>query len=264
MTQMPAETKRVSAEVALGPVSELTSPLLRVSQGLMALGVICCFQIVIAGLVGVVRGYSVQGYWPIGILFAGMVLIMVSGQVHLHPRHGTWFVVVCLAVTNLPRGGQHAEQGDTLFKQGRYREAVPEYEKELNTWYLRLTYNYHEAHASEQIAKGYCELEQFDKARAMYRRIMAMYPGFYGDRAKDYLDELDAGERLVRQFDGRMPRPNEFPSKWYDVANAYQFKMKCARRAVDVCRQIDAMDIEEKFKDRARTRIKELTPRLPK
>lgn len=247
------------------PPAELTSPLLKIGRFLAGLGLACYVQFFLVGAIGVLRGYSVAGLWPTWTVLVGLGCIAVSGRAMR--RGWSWLIIAMLLTPSLGHylpQGDHAALGTALYEQGRYREALSEFEKETGTWYLRLTYNYKERSAAEGIAKTYCQLEEFDKARDMYKLIIARYPGFWGDGAKEYLDKLENGLAFARDFRGTMPGARGFPGEWYDLGRIYEYDMNCARKALDVYEQIVAMNIREKSKDLARDCAKELRPLVPR
>lgn len=242
---------------------------------LLYIGFCCCLQFWVVGLIGVLRGYSVQGYLSFYILMgAFLYVIFLSGLLsarHMIILNFACLTVICSLILFWPKG-RYLKRADDHYKQGQYQKALKEFKKETRTWYLRLTYNPHEGRAMVQMAQTYCQLEDFDKARDIYRLTIDRYPGRHGDRAQNRLERLEDGLKIVTEYEDWVSGEKGFPydladepfksynwkpermKPWilYDVAFAYQRDLNCYAKASEVYKRIMDMDINEEHKRIAR------------
>jgi pentatricopeptide repeat protein len=172
------------------------SMLMKCNYCVMLIGVICFLETLLTGVIGVVRGYSMQGYWH----FFGLACIVCIGYCMFLSQYRrsimsyAFFAMAmyCLVI-GLPQGHYLAE-GKEYYEKGMFQEALGEFEKETQTWYLRLKYNLDERIAMTMMARTYCQLKKYDKAREIYELIISRYPGFYAEQAKEQIDKLSLFE----------------------------------------------------------------------
>jgi tetratricopeptide (TPR) repeat protein len=244
-------------------MKRLKSTLLTLRQVLIFIGLCGCFQLLVVGLIGVARGYSVQGFWSEWIAIASVFCLIFLAPPQKESRKNVIFYIVIFTLMYSSLVGiaqnRYKKLGKKYYEQGRYQQALEEFKKETQTWYLRLKYNSHEDRAMEMMAKTYCQLEDFDKARDTYELITHRYSGFYGGRAEEYLERLEDGLRIVAKYPDQLSNAKGFPSDLYDIALAYQYDLNCSIKALEVYRKIVDMDIGESSKELARKSIEELT-----
>ena len=244
-------------------MKRLKSTLLTLRWVLIFIGLCGCFQLFAVGLFGVARGYSVQGFWSIWIAIACAFCLLFMAPPQKQNRKNViyyfasftfmYFSLVSIAQMRYER------QGKDYYEQGRYQQALEEFKKEMQTWYLRLMYNHRESSVMEMMAKTYCQLQDFDKARETYKLIMHRYPGFYAVRAEGYLADIDDGLKVVAKYPDQLSNVKGFPSDLYEIARTYQYDLNCSIKALEVYRKIVDMDIGESTKELARKSIEKLT-----
>jgi len=239
------------------------SMLLTLRRVLIFIGLCGCFQLLVVGLIGVARGYSVQGFWSEWIAIASVFCLLFLAPPQKENRKNVIFYIVIFTLMYSSLVGiaqtRYERQGKDYYEQGRYQEALQEFKKETKTWYLRLKYNYHESSAMEMMAKTYCQLQDFDKARETYKLIMRRYPGFYAARAEGYLADIEDGLKVVAKYPDQLSNAKGFPSDLYEIARTYQYDLNCSIKALEVYRKIVDMDIGESAKELARKSIEKLT-----
>jgi len=244
-------------------MKRLKSTLLTLRQVLIFIGLCGCFQLLVVGLIGVARGYSVQGFWSEWIAIASVFCLIFLAPPQKENRKNVIFYIVIFTLMYSSLVGiaqnRYKKLGKKYYEQGRYQQALEEFKKETQTWYLRLKYNSHEDSAMEMMAKTYCQLEDFDKARDTYELITHRYPGFYGGRAEEYLERLEDGLRIVAKYPDQLSNAKGFPSDLYEIARTYQYDLNCSIKALEVYRKIVDMDIGESTKELARKSIEKLT-----
>ncbi len=192
-----------------------------INRVLIVIGAACFLSVVAVGIIGVVRGYSVQSFWPMWILLFGQISFSPSifvRQIRIKAMVNTLYVAPIYLLLLMLIHGHHYEIGKKFYDHRVYGEALEEFRKETETWYLQLQYNTSEAHAMEMIAKTYCQLEDFDKARETYKLIIYRYPGFYANRAEKYLRKLENGLKKVTEFSSPVTETNSSSDELYDIA----------------------------------------------
>lgn len=85
--------------------------------------------------------------------------------------------------------GRHRKRGDEYYEQGNYHQAIEEFKKETETWYLHLKYNIDEEPAMNMLAKSYYKVGDFDNARKTYKMMVDRYAGYFSEEAKKYLEK---------------------------------------------------------------------------
>ena len=269
--KMEREKKTTGEKFIKALTYKVTIPENTFTRVLLYIGFFCCLQFWFVGLLGVFRGYSVQGYLSFYIMIgAFLYVIFLSDSLssrHMIIRNFASLTFICSMILSLPKG-RYVKRGDDYYKQGQYQKALEEFRKETQTWYLRLTYNPHEDRAMVQMAQTYCQLEDFDKARDIYKLTIHRYPGFHGDRAQKYLEQLEDGLKIVTKYEDWVSGKKGFPYdladeqlksyNWkpeqmkpfilYDVALVYRSNLNCHIKALEVYRKITDMDIDEEQK----------------
>lgn len=264
-------------------MKRLKSTLLTLRRVLIFIGLCGCFQLLVVGLIGVARGYSVQGFWSEWIAIASVFCLIFLAPPQKENRKNVIFYIVIFTLMYSSIVGiaqsRYKRPGKKYYEQGRYHEALQELKKQMQTWYLRLKYNPYEDGAMEMMAKTYCQLQDFDKARETYKLIMRRYPGFYAANAEGYLADIEDGLKIAVKYEDWVSGEKEFPYdladeqlksfKWkpeqmkpsilYDVALAYWGDLNCYAKALEVYRKVVDMDIDESWKELARGQIEKLT-----
>lgn len=264
--------------------------LLIVRWVLIFIGLCCFLQFIVVGIIGVVRGYSVQGFWSSFVMYSGasFVLLLTPRRSKEFKKKSIFYLVsIMIMYSVLIRGaqGDHYKRGEEYYTQGRYQKALQEFKKETQTWYLRLDYNHNESRAMLLMAETYCQLADFDKARETYKLILRRrYRYYQRKRAGTGLGRLELGLKIAAKYEAWVSGEADFPYDLaeeelksfnfrpeqteayilYDIASAYQYDVNCYAKAVEVYRKIVDMDIRESTKERARKKIKELTAIIQK
>jgi len=282
---MGRENENISQKASKKQVS----PLFIIRWVLIFIGLCCCLQFIVVGIIGVVRGYSVQGFWSSFVMYGGTLFLLL-----LTPRRSKkikkkaifCFVPIMIMYAILIRKpqGDHYRRGEEYYAQGRYQKALQEFKKETQTWYLRLDYNHNESIAMLLMAETYCQLADFDKARETYKLILRRrYQYYQRKRAGTGLGRLERGLKIVEKYEAWVSGEADFPydladeefEKFsrpeltkahilYDIASAYQDDVNYYVKAVEVYRKIVDMDIPESTKERARKNIYKLTASIRK
>jgi len=229
---------------------------------LIYIGLCGCLQFLAVGLIGVLRGYSVQGFWSEWIMLGSFVCLLFLTPPQKEKRKNLIFYIIVFTLMYSSIVGiaqmRYKRLGKEYYEQGRYQEALKEFKKEIQTWYLRLKYNTYEDNAMEMMAKTYCQLEDFDRARDIYKLIIHRYSSFRGGRAEKKMRRLEDGLKIVAKYPDQVSRAKGFPSDLYEVARTYRHDLNCSTKALEVYRKIVNMDIDEKWKESARERIEKL------
>jgi len=220
-------------------------------------GLVCTGQFFVCSLIGVFRGYSVQSWWPIWIMLGGVFALLVpqcgmpfmcrgKSAKYLWISFLVSFCIIFFSIAGMSQG-KYREQGDALFKQGEYSVAIGIYQKEIDTWYLRLRYNYHEDACLFQVAECYCQMEDFDQARQMYRFVTERYKGYYKERSAAEAAELDVELGNIVAFQEQLAGEVEDENKaniLFDIALAYR-SIGCIKKAKEQYEIIQTLDVRE-------------------
>ncbi len=162
-------------------------------------------------------------------------------------------------MTGLLSQGGYLKEAEKYYSTGQYQQALLTYEKEAQTWYHLLKYNYNERVAMNMIAKTYCQLGDFDSARDTYNLMIDRYPGeFYAGRAQERLVKLQEGLKIVAYYPDQVPETKGVPGDLYDIALKYQFDLNYHTKAHEVYTKILGMDIPEEWKKSAKEQIVKL------
>lgn len=236
------------------------------------IGLACLGQFLIVAIIGVLRGYSIQSYAPMYVMLGGSVLLMIghagrnfsfSEEI---PRM-TWkqvlfsywtiyLVFFVWGLNSIPGAmqGRYQKRGEEFYKQKNYPAAMAMYQKEVDTWYLRLRYNSHEDNCLFGIAQSYCQLENFEQARQTYQRLHKMARGYYKERSQTELAELDSELRNIAEFEKQFANSaddNQKAQILFDMAFAYR-RIECSKKATELYARIQTLDIPESRKEQAR------------
>jgi len=231
-------------------------------------GLVCLSFYLSCGLAGILRGYSVQSWYPLLILLVGVLLmipainrprglnVLLESSLSRTLGRAAPFVtssaLILMSVVAILQG-RHYERGQALFEKGNYTGAIPEFRKELDTWYLRLHYNYHEACSMNRLAQAYSQLEQFEEARRTYDVMRTRFKGFYGGRAETGRAALDDGITAIERHNQRLANETDALEKvsiLYDLALVYR-RIHCDRKAIEQYQRIADMDIPDILKQLA-------------
>jgi tetratricopeptide (TPR) repeat protein len=225
----------------------------RFKQVLLCLGVVCCLQFLIFGVVGVVRGVSVQSWVPIWILIAGLVLLMPFSARHRWASFLSSFCLIVYALVAINQG-KYQKQGEELYDTGKYEEAMVEFRREIDTWYLRLQFNHKEAASLYRIAECQSQLEQFAEARETYREVEENYRGFYKDRAKVAGNTMEGTLVEIEDLEKALAEASDDKDRamvHFDLALAYR-ELICTKKAIAQYEMIQALEAPEPLKESAK------------
>ncbi len=236
------------------------------------IGLACLGQFLIVAIIGVLRGYSIQSYAPMYVMLGGSILMMIghAGRNFSFSEEipqMTWrqtlsfystiyLVFFVWGINSIPGAmqGRYRNQGDEFYKQKNYPAAIALYQKEVDTWYLRLRYNSHEDNCLFGIAQSYCQLENFEQARQTYQRLHKMARGYYKERSQTELAELDSELRNIAEFEKQFANSADDNQKariLFDLAFAYR-RIECSKKATELYARIQTLDIPESRKEQAR------------
>lgn len=229
-------------------------------------GLICIGQFFIFAIIGVVQGYSVQSRVPHWILLGGIFLLLpcltcygwLTGNQDVNKwRNRTSFLIsfciIFISVVGILQG-RNQQLGDQFYKQKNYQAAITMYQKEVGTWYLRLSYNYHEDQSLFGIAQAYCQLGDFDQARKTYQFLSKMARSYYQDRSSVELYELDKQLCNIAEFEKQLANTaddNQKANILFDMALSYR-KIECAEKARELYALIQTLDAHESWKKQAK------------
>lgn len=217
------------------------------------LGLACCFQFLIFGLVGVVRGYSVQSWAPAWIFLAGFFLLLPFQSRH---KGASFFSSLCLIVFAVSGAsqGRHQKRGEELYKAGSYEEAMTELRREIDTWYLRLTFNHNEAASLYQIAECQSQLERFGEARETYRKIEETFRGYYKDRARVAGTTVETTLTEIEGLENDLAAAEDDSARvqvHFDLALTYR-KLTCTAKAIEHYEIIQKLEVPDRVKESAK------------
>jgi len=222
-------------------------------------GLACLLQFLVFAGIGVARGYSIQNWAPLWIMLAGVFLVMPFARTHAMVSFLSSASLILFALVAISQGG-HGNKGDELYESGKFADAMMEYRKEIDTWYLRLCYNYHEAPCMDGIARCQSQLEEFGEARETYAAMRSMFRGYYKKRAEEELVALDANLAKVAELEKILAGEEDDEGKaslLFDLALVHR-KLNCTRRAIQQYEKIQSLKIDERFKEQARKFVEEL------
>jgi hypothetical protein len=236
------------------------------------IGLACIGQFFVVALIGVIRCYSVQSYVPFYVMLSGSMLLMIVHfgyhfEFREELRKATWrqipgyFWMFYLALFCMGFGsiagimqGRYRKQGDEFYKQKNYSAAVAKYQKEVDTWYLRLKYNGWENASLLGVAMSYCQLENFEQARQAYQRLSEMGRGYCQERSQKALVELDKELENIAEYEKQLAQATDDNQKAnirFYMAASYQI-IYCEKKAKEQYALIQSLNIDESRKEQAR------------
>jgi tetratricopeptide (TPR) repeat protein len=230
-------------------------PLLKL---LAFIGICCCLQFLIVGLIGVIRGYTTNTILSDVIFVVGLFFILPYYPRQKRPDICIYFISFMIVYTSLIglSQGRYIKKAEAYYSAGQYQQALQTYEKEVQTWYHLLKYNYHERIAMNMIAKTYCQLEDFDSAHDTYNLMLDRYSGeYYAGLAQERLVKLEKGLKIVACYPEQVPETKGVPVDLYDIAITYQYDLNCHTKAREVYKRIIDMDIPDDWKELAKDAI---------
>ncbi len=216
-------------------------------------GMACFLQFVVFGLVGVIRGYSVQSFAPIWIALIGVVLLMPFGA--RDKWAGSLFSLCLLffGLGSIPQG-ENQKEGEKLYEAEQYEEAITRFRQEIDTWYLRLRFNPHEGQSLFKIAECQAQLGRFEEARKSYREIEENFRGFRKDRAREAGQTLETKLIEIEGFEKAFAEAPDDQARamiHFDLALAYRVVI-CTAKAIDHYESIAKLDAPEPLKKSAK------------
>lgn len=235
------------------------------------IGLACIGQFFVVALIGVIRGYSVQSWAPFYVMLGGSVLLMiVHAGIHFKFREelskATWrqipgffwmfyLALFCMGFASTAgiMQGSYRKLGDEFYKQKNYPAAVVNYQKEVNTWYLRLKYNCWEDASLYGIARSCCQLENFEQGRQSYQRLFEMSRGYYQEVGQRELAELNKELGNIAEYEIQLTQATDDNQKAYilfDMALSYR-KIECDKKAKEQYALIQTLNIKESTKEQA-------------
>jgi pentatricopeptide repeat protein len=219
---------------------------------LFFMGLICCLQFFIAGMIGVIRGYSIQSYAPSYICMLGVLLLVSFNSKNYKVSCFCSFVLLFSSAISIAQG-HHLEKGNLLYKQKEFLDAIVEFEKECHAWYLKLKYNYNEGRSLSGIAKCYSQLGEFEKASLVYRKMIKQFEGYNKNSAKESLADLENGLKEIKAFDKVLASKMEDDKKCdllFDLALVYR-RMYCYEKSVECYHLIQDLNVRKSRKQQA-------------
>ncbi len=217
------------------------------------MGLVCCLQFLLVGAVGVMRGSSVQSWTPAVIFLMGAFLLIPFHRRHKGISFLSSLCLIVLAVVGASQG-RHQKRGEELYEEGKYEEAITELRQEIDTWYLRLKYNYHEAPSLFQIAQCQSQLGRFEEARETYREVEEKFRGFQKDRAQMAGATVETKLVEIEDLNKKLAEASDDSGRaqvHFDLALAYR-ELTCDQKAIETLEAIQKLDAPERFKESAR------------
>ncbi len=164
---------------------------------LTIIGICCCLQYLLFGIIGVVRGYSTHGLWSLWLLLLGIVPVFAvprfKGLLSIPLIMVTYLIILHVLFTGQLK---HMKAGHEYSRQGQYQEALREFTlaSSSEAWYLRLNHRYSsfDERILLKIARTSGKLGDLDKAREVYQLLIDRYPkSKYVEDAKEALQNLE-------------------------------------------------------------------------
>ena len=212
-------------------------------------GVVCLMQYLFIAFFDVIRGQAIDRDWLIRVMVVGVIFLSMLIIVFRCLRMATpkkWMILIlCSAIIVLVHvhaftlHGTFTHQGDVRYDEGLYNEAMNLYQKELNTWYLKLNVNLWDNSALVGIAQVHCQKEEFTKAEQVYELIIKEYPD-EGDYANDRLRELRQG---LMDIESILTGDSLSYDELLGLARIYRFRMHCYSKTIETYRKILKLEI---------------------
>jgi tetratricopeptide (TPR) repeat protein len=223
------------------------------------IGVAGIGQYVVFAIIGVVRGYSVQSMTPTWVMMGGYILFLLASQFGSRKIQARSSMISSFCLIPYLVGGtlqgRYQTIGDEFYQQKNYPAAITMYQKEVNTWYLRLGYNYNEQTSWFGIAQAYCQLENYKQARETYQTLFKMARGYYKERAQEELANLDSGLENIDTLEKQLVNAVDDCQKaniLFDMALSYRYDIGCEKKAKEQYALIQMLNIEEHRKEQAK------------
>lgn len=227
-------------------------------------GLVCTGQFFVCSLIGLFRGYSVQSLWPVWIMLGGVFILLgakSNGTLICNYKavKRSWmsylvsFSLIYFSIIGILQG-RFRNIGDDLFDKGEYSAAIGYYQKEIDTWYLRLKYNHNEDSSLFSVAESYCQMEDFDQARKTYLLVAERSKGYYKDRSTGEAVELDLELKNIANLQEQLAGEVADDDKadiLFDIALAYR-GIECNKKAKEQYAIIQTLDVREGFIENAK------------
>lgn len=242
-------------------------PVGHLSLVVLTAGIIGCTQYFIVGIIGVIRGYSIQSYIPSYIALMSMLILSMfcalqSKKLAIWKQNVIWTIalspVLCSSLIGIQQI-KYSMKGDEYYEKGQYAESIQYYRKKTETWYLPLVYNSSEGSSLTKMAEAYCQLGNFDKAKEIYQLIQKRYSDFYGYYAAKKIKSLENGLQKVKEYESLPADKKNDVYVLYDLALAYRSDLHCNAKALEIYKKITTMPVDDRSKELAQKEIQELT-----
>jgi pentatricopeptide repeat protein len=249
------------------PEQKKEVPIGSLSLAILIAGIIGCAQYFAVGIIGVIRGYSIQSFAPLYIALISMLTILMICAIRKN-NLSRWkqnvlvifacSPIYCYCLIGIQQG-KYSMKGKEYYRQGQYSESIQYFRKVTETWYLPLVYNNSEDSSLTKMADAYCQLGNFDKAREIYQLVQQRYHTFYGGYATKSIKSLDNGLQKVIEYNALPEDKKKDTSVLFRLANVYEYDLKCRSKALEIYTKIVTMPVDEVHKELAKKAIQELT-----
>ena len=221
-------------------------------RALLWVALACCLQFVVFGLVGVIRGFSVQSWIPSWVFLAGFALSIPLSLKNKVASVLFPIFLILFALAGMSQG-KHQKRAEALQEEGKHEEAIVEFRKEIDIWHHRIRFNPHEAASLFGIATSHAQLERFEEAREIYLEMTRKCRGYYRDRAEEERLALDAGLEKLRGSDKLLAEAaddEQRASLLFDLAIVYR-GLNCTGKAIEQYETIQTLEVREARKEQA-------------
>jgi tetratricopeptide (TPR) repeat protein len=169
------------------------------------------------------------------------------------------FMLIFLLIPAMLTNSNYYRRGQEYYQQGKYDLAISEFREGIEPWYRRLDYNWSEDSSLMEMAKSYCQLENYDKAREIYLLIQKRRFDYYGGRAAESVKSLDGGLQKIKEYESLPADKKNDINVLYDLALAYRYDLNCRSKALEIYTKIASLPIDDRSKELAKKQIQELT-----
>jgi pentatricopeptide repeat protein len=245
------------------PEQEKEVPIGRLSLSILIAGIIGCAQYFVVGIIGVIRGYSIQSYIPHLIALTSMLILSMfcalrSQKLARWKQNVIWVIalspIFCSSIIGIQQT-KYSMKGDEYYEKGQYAESIQYYRKATETWYLPLVYYSSEEFSVAKMADAYCQLGNFDKAREIYQQVQQRYHTHSGFRAAQSIESLDSGLQKVKEYEALPADKKNDVYVLYNLARIYEFDLHCKAKALDIYMKILSLPVADKSKELAKESI---------
>jgi pentatricopeptide repeat protein len=247
------------------PEQEKEVPIGRLSLAILIAGIIGCAQYFVVGIIGVIRGYSIQSNIPSCIAFISAFTILMICAVR-NKSLARWkrnvlkiialSPIICYSLIMIQQS-TNSVKGTEYYLKGRYAESIQYFRKETETWYLPFVYT-NKGSSLTFMADAYCQLENFDKAREIYQLIQQRYPD-WEDMAAKSIKSLDNGLQKVKEYEALPEDKKNDVYVLYDLARVYNVDLHSDAKTLEIYKKILSLPVDDKSKELAKKAIQELT-----